>query len=179
MSASWPATDKNRKSRRTSTDTGSTKPFPVEPSNLVEGYLPPYVAQGSILAHEIRPDAILLDMKMPMMDGVEASTRFEEADETRKIPIIALTAPGLEGDDEKVRKTCDAHLMKPIRWSEENRRWRGSRPMNPHATGSWTRKRSGSRLRPSVCRKSWRRCGGNWPKSRSRTARCGNALTPC
>ncbi len=57
-------------------------------------------------------------MKIPMMDRVEASTSLEEAEETRKIPIIALTASGLEGDDERVRKTCDAHLMKPIRWGE-------------------------------------------------------------
>lgn len=62
-----------------------------------------------------RPDLILMDMSLPVMDGWDA-TRQIKADPTLKhIPIIALTAHAMKGDEEKARSVgCDDFLTKPV-----------------------------------------------------------------
>jgi CheY-like chemotaxis protein len=60
------------------------------------------------------PDLILMDMKMPKMDGFEASRRLKSSPSTRDIPIIAVTASVLQQDKKKIRQYCDGYLHKPV-----------------------------------------------------------------
>ncbi len=62
-----------------------------------------------------KPDLILLDMKMPVMDGYEAAKKLKSNHITRHIPVIALTASAMKGDQEKIMKAgCAAYLAKPV-----------------------------------------------------------------
>ncbi len=69
-------------------------------------------------ALEIRPDLILLDMKMPVMDGYEAATKLKGLEETEDIPIIAVTAFALNQDEEIISQICDSYLRKPVQRNE-------------------------------------------------------------
>lgn len=65
-------------------------------------------------AKTYQPDLILLDMKMPVMDGYETSRILKEDDVLKKIPVIAVTASALKGDEEIISKICDEYLKKPV-----------------------------------------------------------------
>jgi two-component system cell cycle response regulator DivK len=68
------------------------------------------------LARRERPDLIMMDLSMPGMDGWEASRRLKADPRTADIPIIALTAFALRGDEERARDAgCDGYLSKPCR----------------------------------------------------------------
>jgi two-component system cell cycle response regulator DivK len=68
------------------------------------------------LATRERPDLIVMDLAMPGMDGWEASRRLKADPQTADIPIIALTAFAMRGDEERAREAgCDAYLSKPCR----------------------------------------------------------------
>ena len=71
--------------------------------------------QGVKTAGEKLPDIILMDIMMPVMDGLEA-TRILKADaKTRHIPVLALTSYAMTGDKEKtIQAGCDGYIAKPI-----------------------------------------------------------------
>lgn len=62
----------------------------------------------------LKPDIILMDMKMPVMDGLTASTKIKASPKTKDIPIIAITASALPSDEDKILEVCDGYLRKPI-----------------------------------------------------------------
>ncbi|MDM8541546.1 response regulator [Desulfococcaceae bacterium HSG9] len=71
------------------------------------------------LAKQHKFDLILMDMRMPVMDGLEATRRLREMPELEDIPIIALTASaGTEAAEEQIAAGCTEHLAKPIRTKE-------------------------------------------------------------
>lgn len=72
-------------------------------------------AAGLEAAARLRPDLILMDLSLPVIDGWEASRRLKADPELRHIPLIALTAHAMEGDEARARECgCDDYLAKPI-----------------------------------------------------------------
>lgn len=75
--------------------------------------------EGWQVAQEHRPDLILMDIQLPGVSGLEV-TKWIKADENLKsIPVIAITAFAMKGDEAKIREGgCDAYIGKPIRAPE-------------------------------------------------------------
>jgi two-component system cell cycle response regulator DivK len=71
-------------------------------------------AQGVAMAAEHRPDLILMDIQMPVMDGYEATRRIKADPALSAIPVIAVTSYALSGDEDKARAAgCDDYIAKP------------------------------------------------------------------
>ncbi len=71
--------------------------------------------EGVELAERERPELILMDLSLPVMDGWEATRRLKANDDLRSIPVIALTSHAMVGDEEKALAAgCDDYLVKPL-----------------------------------------------------------------
>ncbi len=67
------------------------------------------------IAADTRPDVILLDIQLPDVSGLEVARRLKGDEATRSIPIIAVTAFAMRGDEEEALGSgCDAYIAKPI-----------------------------------------------------------------
>jgi len=70
---------------------------------------------GLTLARDELPNLILMDIQLPGMDGLEATALLKRDDATRAIPVIALTALAMKGDEERIRAAgCDGYIAKPM-----------------------------------------------------------------
>ena len=72
-------------------------------------------AAGIAAAVAEHPDLILMDLSLPVIDGWEATRRIKANDDLKRIPVIAVTAHAMQGDEEKARAAgCDDYITKPI-----------------------------------------------------------------
>jgi two-component system cell cycle response regulator DivK len=70
---------------------------------------------GLTLAREQRPNLILMDIQLPGMDGLQATALLKGDEATRAIPVIALTALAMKGDEARIRAAgCDGYIAKPL-----------------------------------------------------------------
>jgi two-component system cell cycle response regulator DivK len=67
------------------------------------------------LARKHKPDLILMDIQLPEVSGLDVIKWLKEDEKTRSIPIIAVTAFAMKGDEERIREGgCEAYISKPI-----------------------------------------------------------------
>src|SRR5919107_4371498 len=67
------------------------------------------------LARQHKPDLILMDIQLPEVSGLEVTKWLKEDDDLRSIPVVAVTAFAMKGDEERIREGgCEAYLSKPI-----------------------------------------------------------------
>ena len=74
---------------------------------------------GISMARAELPDLILMDIQLPGMDGLAATTLLKQGADTTVIPIVALTAMAMKEDENKSQSAgCDAYISKPLRYQE-------------------------------------------------------------
>jgi two-component system cell cycle response regulator DivK len=74
---------------------------------------------GLTLARDQQPNLILMDIQLPGMDGLEATAMLKRDDATSAIPVVALTALAMKGDEERIRAAgCDGYIAKPLSYKE-------------------------------------------------------------
>ena len=70
--------------------------------------------QALLVARSQRPDLILMDIQLPILDGYEATRAIKRDPELKHIPVIAVTSYALSGDEARAREAgCDAYVAKP------------------------------------------------------------------
>lgn len=71
--------------------------------------------QALALAREHRPDLILMDIQLPEISGLEVTKWLKEDEDLAHIPVVAVTAFAMKGDEERIREGgCEAYISKPI-----------------------------------------------------------------
>ena len=72
-------------------------------------------AEALDLVRKLRPDLILMDIQLPQVSGLEVTRWIKDDPELRMIPVVAVTAFAMKGDEERIREGgCEAYLSKPI-----------------------------------------------------------------
>jgi len=67
------------------------------------------------LVRKLRPDLILMDIQLPQVSGLDVTRWIKDDPELRAIPVVAVTAFAMKGDEERIREGgCEAYLSKPI-----------------------------------------------------------------
>ncbi len=89
-------------------------------------------AEGVKLCEQTLPDLVIMDLGLPVMDGWEATRRIKAAPATRHIPVIALTAHAMTGEEEKAREAgCDDFESKPVEFERLLAKLRALLPPSP------------------------------------------------
>jgi two-component system, cell cycle response regulator DivK len=89
-------------------------------------------AEGVALCEQTLPDVVVMDLGLPVMDGWEATRRIKAAPATRHIPVIALTAHAMTGEEEKARAAgCDDFEPKPVEFDRLLAKLRALLPTSP------------------------------------------------
>ena len=71
--------------------------------------------QALAMARKHRPDLILMDIQLPEISGLEVTKWLKEDDDLSHIPVVAVTAFAMKGDEERIREGgCEAYISKPI-----------------------------------------------------------------
>ena len=71
--------------------------------------------EAMLLARQHRPQLILMDIQLPEVSGLEVTKWLKDDDELREIPVVAVTAFAMKGDEERIRGGgCEAYISKPI-----------------------------------------------------------------
>jgi two-component system, cell cycle response regulator DivK len=71
-------------------------------------------AEGAEKASAERPDLVLMDIQMPVLDGYDATRQIKTCSDTAQIPVIAISSLAMKGDEEKARAAgCDGYITKP------------------------------------------------------------------
>ena len=71
------------------------------------------------MAREHKPDLILMDIQLPGVSGLEVTRQIKADDDIKSIPVIAVTAFAMKGDEDRIREGgCEAYIAKPIRIDE-------------------------------------------------------------
>ena len=74
---------------------------------------------GLALARESLPDLILMDIQLPGMDGLQATSLLKADPATRAIPVVALTALAMKGDEQRILAAgCDGYIAKPLDYKD-------------------------------------------------------------
>ena len=74
---------------------------------------------GLTMARDQQPHLILMDIQLPGMDGLQATALLKGDEATRAIPVIALTALAMKGDEERIRAAgCDGYIAKPLAYRQ-------------------------------------------------------------
>jgi two-component system cell cycle response regulator DivK len=74
---------------------------------------------GLTLARDEQPDLVLMDIQLPGMDGLEATALLKAGEATRDIPVVALTALAMKGDEQRIRAAgCDGYIAKPLAYKD-------------------------------------------------------------
>jgi two-component system cell cycle response regulator DivK len=76
-------------------------------------------ASGLEVAREQQPDLVLMDLQLPDIDGLTATRMLKADPQTASLPVIAVTAFAMKGDEDHTRSAgCDGYVTKPIRYKE-------------------------------------------------------------
>jgi two-component system, cell cycle response regulator DivK len=74
---------------------------------------------GLTLARNEQPALVLMDIQLPGIDGLQATVLLKRDESTRAIPVIALTALAMKGDEQRIRAAgCDGYIAKPLAYKE-------------------------------------------------------------